>query len=92
MLSTPADNLTGETSAGVTGPRDPGGSDGDLLALMAPLSGGDVPIPANLTGPMTRLTRHDGTAQSLLRRAVVWGTAITAGLAALAAALAQLLL
>jgi serine/threonine protein kinase len=91
-LSTPADNLTGETSAGVTGPRDPGGSDGDLLALMAPLSGGDVPIPANLTGPMGRINRHEQTARSRLRRAVVWAMAITAGLAAVAAALARMLL
>jgi serine/threonine-protein kinase len=90
-LSTPADNLAGETSDGGSGSRDSISSDGDLLALSAPLSGGEVPIPANLTGPMVRISRHERTAQARLRKAALWGIAITAGVMALGAGLARLL-
>jgi serine/threonine-protein kinase len=84
-LATPADELNGETSVTEAPSSDP---DTDLAALSAPLSGGDVPIPTNLTGPMARITRHGHTTRARLRIALMWALAITTGLIALSAGVA----
>ncbi len=91
-LSTPADHLTGETCDGDIRRRDANGPDSDFLALLAPLSGGEVPIPKNLPEGTTRVIRREPIARSLAWSAVMWGVAIAAGLTAIGTVLARALL
>jgi serine/threonine protein kinase len=85
-LATPAD-FDGEANTTEVNSADP---DGDLAALSAPLSGGDVPIPVNIDGHTTRSTRCEEQARRSFRLAMSRASVVVAGLGALVGAIAAL--
>jgi serine/threonine-protein kinase len=87
-LATPADSLSGETSAGETRSRELNSSDGDLLALSSPLSGGELPVTAKIIGDRGRSSGRERMASARLRVALMWAVGVIVGLMALTAGIA----